>query len=106
MILDSSDDQTPQIASKCLSEGNLKIIRVELEDYNYGGTRNFGASLTTRDYLVFISTDVDIRENDWLDKLVKPLGDPMVAGVYGRQIPRKMHRVRHPDICSRVCLDC
>ena len=79
LILDSSDDQTPQIASRFSSEGNVNIIRVEPEDYNYGGTRNLGASLTSGDYLVFISTDVDIREDGWLDKLVKPLKDPTVA---------------------------
>ena len=89
LMLDSSDDRTPQIASEYSSEGNVNIIRVEPAEYNYGGTRNLGASLTSGDYLVFISTDIEIREDDWLDKLVKPLGDPMVASVYGRQIPKE-----------------
>lgn len=89
LILDSSDDRTPQIASEYSEKGDLRIIRVEPEDYNYGGTRNFGASLTSGDYLVFISTDVDIRHDGWLKKLIMPLEDPFVAGVYGRQIPKK-----------------
>lgn len=89
LILDSSDDGTPQIASEYSEKEDLRIIRVEPEDYNYGGTRNFGASLTSGDYLVFISTDVDIRDDDWLKKLIMPLKDPLVAGVYGRQIPKE-----------------
>lgn len=89
LILDSSDDSTPQIALEYSEKGNLRIVRVEPEDYNYGGTRNLGASLTSGDYLVFISTDVHIKDDDWLKKLVMPLEDPLVAGVYGRQIPKK-----------------
>lgn len=34
LILDSSDDRTPQIALEYLEKGNLRIIRVEPEDYN------------------------------------------------------------------------
>lgn len=89
LILDSSDDRTPEIASEYSKYGNLRIIRVEPEDYTYGGTRNLGASLTSGDFLVFISTDVDIRDDNWLNKLVKNLEDPLVAGVYGRQIPKE-----------------
>lgn len=89
LILDSSNDRTPQIASAFSKKVDLRIIRVEPENYNYGGTRNFGASLTSCDYLVFISTDVDIRNDDWLKKLVTSLKDPSIAGVYGRQIPRE-----------------
>jgi rhamnosyltransferase len=89
LMLDSSNDRTPQIASAYSKKGDLRIIRVDPENYNYGGTRNFGASLTSCEYLVFISTDVDIRNDDWLKKLVMSLKDPSVAGVYGRQIPRE-----------------
>ena len=89
LMLDSSDDRTPDIASKYSSERNLRILRVEPEDYNYGGTRNLGASLTSGDILVFISTDVDIRDERWLSKLVRNLKDPLVAGIYGRQIPKE-----------------
>jgi len=89
LIMDSSDDRTPQIASEYSKEGDLRIVRVEPEDYNYGGTRNLGASLTSGDFLVFISTDVDIRDDEWLKKLIRPLEDPLVAGAYGRQIPKE-----------------
>ena len=88
LILDSSDDSTPHIASKFSKKGDLRIVRVEPEDYNYGGTRNLGASMTNGDVLVFISTDVDIRDPYWLARLVKNLEDPLVAGVFGRQIPK------------------
>jgi len=88
LVLDSSDDRTPDIASEYSENENLRVVRVEPEDYNYGGTRNYGASLTSGEYIVFISTDVDIRDEFWLKKLTAPLKNPLVAGVYGRQLPK------------------
>lgn len=83
LVMDSSDDKTPEIAG----EFPVKIVRVEPEDYNYGRTRNEGAALTTGDLLVFISADIEITDPKWLSKLAKSFSDPTVAGVYGRQIP-------------------
>ncbi len=89
LVMDSSDDRTPEIAESYSEEHAVRVVRVEPEDYNYGGTRNLGASITGGDFLVFISTDVDIRDGGWLAKLTRPLGDPLVAGVYGRQVPKE-----------------
>lgn len=83
LIMDSSDDRTPDIAG----EFPVNVVRVEPEDYNYGGTRNLGATLTDGDLLVFISADIQIEDSRWLSKLARHFSDPQVAGVYGRQIP-------------------
>ena len=85
IILDSSDDQTPEIAK----EYPVKIIQVEEEEFNHGNTRNFGAFNAKGDYLVFLSADVVIKDPQWLTEILKPFDDPMVAGVFGRQQPKK-----------------
>jgi rhamnosyltransferase len=85
LIVDSSDDRTPEIARKF----PVKFVRVEPEDYNYGKTRNEGAAMTDGDFLVFLSTDIEIRDKKWLSKLTHHFIDPQVAGVYGRQIPKE-----------------
>jgi rhamnosyltransferase len=89
LVMDSSDDRTPEIAEMYSQNHDVRIVRVEPEDYNYGGTRNLGASMTSGDVLVFISADVDVRDKNWLTKLVRNLEDPLVAGVFGRQIPKE-----------------
>lgn len=89
LIMDSSDDRTPQVAERYSKENSLRVVRVEPEDYNYGGTRNLGASMTVGDILVFISADVAIKNCRWLGTLAKNLEDPLVAGVFGRQIPKE-----------------
>ena len=85
LIMDSSDDETPEIAKRF----PVKFVRVEPDDYNYGGTRNEGAAMTDGDFLVFLSTDIEIRDKKWLSKLTSHFSDPQVAGVYGRQIPKE-----------------
>lgn len=85
LIMDSSDDRTPEIAR----QSPIRFVRVEPEDYNYGRTRNEGAAMTDGDLLIFLSTDVEIRDKSWLAKLTSHFTDPEVAGVYGRQIPKE-----------------
>lgn len=84
LIMDSSDDRTPEIAQNF----PVKIVRVEPEDYNYGKTRNEGAEITDGELLVFISADVEIADRRWLSKLTNHFSDPQIAGVYGRQLPQ------------------
>jgi len=85
LVMDSSDDKTPQIAKNF----PVRLVRVEPEDYNYGKTRNEGAAMTDGEFLVFLSTDVEITDKSWLSKLLRHFADPQVAGVYGRQIPKE-----------------
>ena len=85
IILDSSDDRTLEIAKVF----PVKIIHLEEEEFNHGNTRNFGAFMAKGDYLVFLSADVVIKDSQWLTKMLKPFKDSMVAGVFGRQHPKK-----------------
>jgi len=89
IILDSSDDKTPDIAKEFAKKYDITITRVEPEDYNYGGTRNLGASMSKGDFLVFVSTDIEVRDKEWLSKLYRNFDDPKVAGVHGRQFPKE-----------------
>ena len=84
LIQDSSDDRTLELAKSF----PVKIARVEPEDYNYGKTRNEGAAIVDGEFLIFLSTDVEIRDKSWLSKLTRHFNDPEVAGVYGRQMPK------------------
>ena len=89
VMLDSSNDHTPQIASRLCGGHDLQLVRVEPGDYNYGATRNLGASKASNGILVLLSTDVDIRSRSWLRTLLRSFADPLVAGVYGRQVPKE-----------------
>lgn len=85
LIMDSSTDHTCEISRKF----PVKIVTVDPSDYNYGKTRNDGARLTSGELLIFLSTDIEIKDKKWLSNLTKHFSDSNVAGVFGRQIPKK-----------------
>lgn len=83
LVMDSSDDRTPEIAR---SYGQ-QVVRIEPDDYNYGGTRNLGVQMTKGEFCVFLSADIKIANRQWLVNLIRHFEDNLVAGVYSRQIP-------------------
>lgn len=110
LIQDSSDDEkTPEI----LKQFPIRYVWVEPDDYNYGKTRNEGAAITDGEFLVFLSTDVEITDKKWLSKLTGHFSDPEIAGVYGKQIPRASSppmeqyfiNTTYPDKSSTISLD-
>ena len=83
VVVDSgSTDDSVAVAR---SAGAL-VHEIAPEEFNHGGTRNLGVSLAGGDRIVFTSQDAHAERDDWLALLVAPLGDPQVAGAYGRQI--------------------
>jgi len=66
-----------------------RLVQIRPEDFGHGRTRNLGARLAEGRCLVFITQDAVPATDRWLFNLVRNLDDPDVAGVYGRQIPRR-----------------
>ncbi len=81
----SSDDRTPGI----LEEAGFKVFSIRKRDFNHGSTRDMGISMTNCDVVVLLVQDAIPAGKDYLSNLVSPFEeDPLIAGVYGRQIPR------------------
>jgi len=85
IIMDSSDDRTPDV----VKDFPVSLVRVEPQDYNNAKTRNKGADMTTGNLLIFLSVDIEIRDRSWLSKLTRHFATSDVAGVFGRQIPKE-----------------
>ncbi|HMA27246.1 MAG: glycosyltransferase family 2 protein [Solirubrobacterales bacterium] len=84
VVVDSSS--TDGSAELARSSGALVHV-IPVEEFNHGATRNLGAELASGETLVFTSQDAVALDDDWLAKLIAPLSDDRVAGVYGRQLP-------------------
>jgi len=84
MIDSGSKDDTLTIAKNY----QTKIYEIPPEEFGHAKTRNFVANLSKGDYLVFITQDAVPFNNRWLENLTKPLSNPKIAGVYGRQTPK------------------
>lgn len=56
--------------------------------FDHGGTRNLAVTYSTGDILVFLTQDALPADEYFLENLIKPLEEPVIAAAYGRQIPR------------------
>ncbi len=86
LVIDSgSTDGTPELARRY----GAVVHQIPKLEFNHGGTRNLGVSLSGGEYVVLLVQDATPADEDWLAAMVGNLEDDgRVAGVYGRQIPR------------------
>lgn len=84
LLVDSgSSDKTLEIARRHA----VRIEMIRQEEFHHARTRNYGASLATGKYLVFLSQDAIPSSNTWLAAMLRNFQDADVAAVYGRQLP-------------------
>jgi rhamnosyltransferase len=86
LVIDSgSTDGTVELTRRY----GASIYRVSRNEFGHGATRNLGVSLARGEYVAFIVQDAVPLDERWLAPMVEDLEqDEMVAGVYGRQLPR------------------
>lgn len=85
-LVDEKEDERVKNILERLPNG--QIVPIEKKDFDHGGTRNLGASLSKEPYMLFMTQDA-VPENEYLiEKIVKPFSDDgKIAAVYGRQLP-------------------
>jgi glycosyltransferase involved in cell wall biosynthesis len=82
ILVDSgSTDTTVQIAEKY----GAKVVHIPPAEFTFGRSLNFGVREATREYAVIASAHVYPVYPDWLESLLHPFEDEMVALIYGKQ---------------------
>jgi rhamnosyltransferase len=86
IVIDSaSTDGTADLARAC----GVRVIGIDREDFDHGGTRNLAASHAVGEVLVFMTQDALPAHPEMLEELVRPLlSGERVACAYARQVPR------------------
>lgn len=69
---------TPECAVECYD--------IEKADFDHGGTRNYGASLSQAEIMLFMTQDAVPADSHLVNTIIMPFQDPLVAAVYGRQL--------------------
>ena len=77
----SSDD-----SEKILKKLNCHYTLIEPKDYSHSKTREMMASKTDADIIVFISQDIKIKNNMWLQNLINPIINGKSEASFSRQI--------------------
>lgn len=84
LVIDSgSIDGTVQY---CESYPGIKLHCISPHEFGHGRTRNLGVSLTTGQFVVFLTQDALPADEHWLAEIVKAADQSeKVAGAFGRQ---------------------
>jgi rhamnosyltransferase len=86
LVIDSgSTDGTLDIVR---ARPNVRLHEIPNSEFGHGRTRNLGARMANGRLVAFLTQDATPASDTWLRELTRPLDDPRVAGVVGRQIPR------------------
>lgn len=86
-VITKSKDKTLNIVEE-ISKKNKKIKykEINVEEFSHSLTREKEAKESEADIIVFITQDVKIEKNDWLEKLIAPIENGEVDATYSKQI--------------------
>ena len=87
LVIDSGlTDRTAAIAA---SHGDrVRLLRVALDKFDHGGTRDFALRQCGGDVILFLTQDALPTNERYIENLLRPLADNRIAAVFGRQIAR------------------
>lgn len=83
-ILTKSNDTSEQILKQISANYDV----VEKKDFSHSTVRENVAMKSQSDILVFITQDIDIRNNDWLCNLIAPIIAGEVDATFSRQLTK------------------
>lgn len=83
-VLTESNDNTENE----LINNNCEYKKIIKKDFSHSLVRENVAKESKADIICFITQDVVIEDDDWLEKLVTPIIDNEVAATYSRQISK------------------
>ena len=83
-ILTKCKDNTELI----LNELNAQYSVVEPEEFSHSLSREQIAMKSNADILVFVTQDVEIRNEEWLEKLILPIKNGEVEATFSRQLTK------------------
>lgn len=82
-VLTQCSDNTEEL----LKNLNADYKKISKAEFSHSKTREDMAFSTESDIIVFISQDIKIKNNSWLEKLVLPIIDGQCEASFSRQLP-------------------
>jgi rhamnosyltransferase len=69
-----------------ISGSDITVIPIAKKNFDHGGTRKYGASLSDADIILFMTQDAVPADEYLIEKLLKPYKNSQVAATYARQL--------------------
>lgn len=67
----------------------VSITNITREQFNHGGTRNMGVSMSDAEFVLMMTQDAVPADSHLLEELVRPFEEEEVAATYARQLATK-----------------
>lgn len=67
----------------------IEVHNIDKSQFDHGGTRNYGASLSEKDVIIFMTQDAVPADNKLIENLLKAFENEKVSAAYARQLPLK-----------------
>lgn len=96
----AADDGSTDGTVRLMEKNGIKVYSVKPNEFGHGRTRNIIANLAQGRLLAFLTHDSLPVGERWLYSLTKPFSDSLVAGVFGRQVPKP-----RADLLEKYYLD-
>jgi rhamnosyltransferase len=106
-IMTSAGAKSDERLTKILqSVENSTTVVVQKEEFDHGGTRALGASVSDAEYMLFMTQDAVPYDENMIDNLLKAMQDNSIAIAYARQlagdkagvIERFTRNFNYPDV--------
>ena len=78
-----------KLQKACGDNKQVEVRHITKEEFDHGGTRNLGASISTADIIMFMTQDAMPEDSRLIENLIKPLKKENVAVAYARQLPNE-----------------
>jgi rhamnosyltransferase len=66
----------------------VRFYQIAPEQFHHARTRNYLASLSLGQYLIYLNADAFPASTAWIDSLLSNFSDPSVGACYGRHLPK------------------
>ncbi len=87
LILHTVENEGEEQSYPQIEGSNITVIPIEKKNFDHGGTRKYGASLSDADIIMFMTQDAVPADEHLIEKLLEPYLDPTVSATYARQLP-------------------
>lgn len=85
VLTDSGGREREQILEWAKKDNRIKLEVISRKEFSHSLTRERAAMKAKGDILVFITQDIEIRDDKWMAKLVAPIVDGEAEACYSRQ---------------------
>jgi GT2 family glycosyltransferase len=96
IVIDTTEASNIIAQSGIESPSHIRVVTYT-QSFNYSAVNNMAATLSEGDVLLFLNDDTEVTDPDWLEEMVRWIGQERV-GVVGPKLLREDGRIQHAGV--------